>query len=56
MLKIIIITCLVCGIILFIGYNFLEKENTESKIDEIKEIINELEKFGITKDEIIEKL
>ena len=34
----------------------IKKINIESKIDEIKEIINELEKFGITKDEIIEKL
>ena len=34
----------------------IKKINIESKIDEIKEIINELEKFGITKDEIIERL
>lgn len=34
----------------------IKKINIESKIDEIKGIIAELEKFGITKDEIIEKL
>lgn len=32
------------------------KESVEEKIKEIKNIINELEKFGITKDEIINKL
>ena len=30
--------------------------NIDSKINEIKGIINELEKIGVTKDEIIEKL
>lgn len=34
----------------------IKKINIESKIDEIKGIIAELEKLGITKDEIIENL
>ena len=34
----------------------IKDSNIESKINEIKRIINELEKFGITKDEIMEKL
>ena len=34
----------------------IRKINIDSKINEIKGIINELEKIGVTKDEIIEKL
>lgn len=34
----------------------IKKVNIDSKINEIKGIITELEKLGITKDEIIEKL
>ena len=34
----------------------IKDSNIESKINEIKRIINELEKFGITKDEIMDKL
>lgn len=42
----------------FISENVEEirKINIDSKINEIKGIINELEKLGVTKDEIIEKL
>jgi GntR family transcriptional regulator len=34
----------------------IKDSNIESKINEIKRIINELEKLGITKDEIMDKL
>ena len=34
----------------------IKKINIENKIDEIKNIISELEKLGVTKDKIIEKL
>ena len=37
-------------------FNSLIIEKTEEKIEEIKKIINELEKIGITKEEIIKRI